>query len=529
MVLKPTKDAVRLVRRYLEKNFGLEVVKTGLHHAPGYLTIKPSNTVIHVKGIQQESDSKSNSYYPSSFDYLKKGHTQFLVLVRYDKGNLGDSFILPLKIVERIFGGLSPAKIKKGNPHYVFSIKESEGKHSVKCHQQGGEWIDIEDYKNLSGWKQIPDIIRHSNKHETIPSNALRGRLEQQGLKDWASLTPADIEYTVNTVLCGDDQEGRLEIDREIIRRIINHLVSSKHVILVGPPGTGKTDLAKRLLRELGSRIIGNSEPVEAVASYEWGRYEVIGGNSLKERFHFGCITEAISKGSFLLIDEFNRADMNKAFSEMFLAIDHKRIELREDERPPGILNQDSSHPSIDIPPTFRMICTMNDYDKSLLNELSFGLLRRFAFVEIDIPRDKEKLKQVVVQRVNKDLSAFDQAVVVATINKNSIPITNFIDFILAISEKRKLGVSTVIDVIRYVIAGTLIRKEENAWKLLCEAMIDYVIPQIDRLDSDTLSHVMSKCSIFKGSDDSVIPEIGIFVSKLDEMKSKLQQLENLF
>ncbi|MGA9151712.1 MAG: MoxR family ATPase [Candidatus Nitrosopolaris sp.] len=407
MVLKPKKDAVRLVRRYLEKNFGLEVNdKTGLHHAPGHLTIKPSNTVIHVKGIQQESDSKANSYYPRSFDYLKKGHTQFLVLVRYDKGNLGDSFILPLKIVERIFGGLSPVKIKKGNPHYVFSIKESGGKHSVKCHQRGGEWIDIEDYKNLSGWKQIPDIIRQSHKHDTIPSNSFRGRLEQQGLMDWASLTPADIEDTANTVLGGDDEKGRLEIDREIIRRIINHLVSSKHVILVGPPGTGKTDLAKRLLKELGSRITGNPEPVIAVASYDWGRYEVIGGNSLKLdlknenefQFHFGCITEAISKGSFLLIDEFNRADMNKAFSEMFLAIDHGQIELREDERPPGILNHFSSHPSIVIPPAFRMICTMNDYDKSLLNELSYGLLRRFAFVDIDIPDDKEKLKKVVVQ-----------------------------------------------------------------------------------------------------------------------------------
>jgi hypothetical protein len=110
MVLKPRKDAVRLVRRYLEKTFGLEVVKAGLSHAPGHLTIKPSNTVIHVKGIQQESDSKSNEYYPRSFDYLKKGNTQFLVLVRYDKDNLGDSFILPLKTVERIFGGLNPQK-----------------------------------------------------------------------------------------------------------------------------------------------------------------------------------------------------------------------------------------------------------------------------------------------------------------------------------------------------------------------------------------------------------------------------------
>ena len=84
-------------------------------------------------------------------------------------------------------------------------------------------------------------------------------------------------------------------------------------------------------------------------------------------------MTKAIKDDKFLLIDEFNRADMNKTFGEMFLAIDHEIMALREDEIPDGL-----SSPIV-IPSHFRMVCTMNDYDKSLLNDLSYGLLRRFA------------------------------------------------------------------------------------------------------------------------------------------------------
>jgi MoxR-like ATPase len=84
---------------------------------------------------------------------------------------------------------------------------------------------------------------------------------------------------------------------------------------------------------------------------------------------------------------------MNKAFGEMFLALDHGTIQLRGDEYP--ILNDslyDKLKHNIVIPLEFRMICTMNDYDKALLNELSYGLLRRFAFVEVDTPANQDNI-----------------------------------------------------------------------------------------------------------------------------------------
>jgi MoxR-like ATPase len=310
---------------------------------------------------------------------------------------------------------------------------------------------------------------------------------------------------------------------------------------LVGAPGTGKTDLGRRLLRELGKRLIGELDPVEAVASYEWGRYEVIGGNSLKTTvegnylFHFGCVTKALKEGKLLLIDEFNRADMNKAFGEMFLAIDHGTIQLREDEKPEinGSL-YDNLKNSITIPPEFRMICTMNDYDKTLLNELSYGLLRRFAFIEIDTPTDKKQEMEVILERVRDNLvrPSFNQSTIDEIITRVTPQIDTFLDFILDARQRRKFGVSTSIDVVRYIVTGYTLsdntdrnENENIRWSLLNEALVDYILPQLDRIDLSTLTHI-NKAANEKFLTDKNVPVEQIRIGFINRLTKMIQELE---
>jgi len=286
------------------------------------------------------------------------------------------------------------------------------------------------------------------------------------------------LEQIADDILSGDPENGKPEIaiERDVVLRILRHLESGKHVILVGAPGVGKTMLAKRILEIYGTEKTEGKEYVKSVATAEWSRYHVIGGLNLDKEWNRGKVSEAAEEGKWLLIDEFNRADINKAFGELFLGIEDGEITLSEEEQ-----KARNKGKMITIPKTFRMIGTMNDYDKNLLlTELSYGLITRFAFVDIKPDENKEK------ESVKKQIIENNEALTEKDWDFCSDEIQKFFEFNKKVREWRMIGVRTTIDVIRYMISAS---KDTNEKKLdyLDEALCDYLLPQFDRLDGKTI------------------------------------------
>lgn len=187
------------------------------------------------------------------------------------------------------------------------------------------------------------------------------------------------------------------------VLRAVAAAIRVGHVVIQGPPGTGKSSLVRSLAKAF------NVSTYAVTAHEDWTIYDVIGRLELrltedrKEEITpvNGALTEAVIRcgnnivqhfdnplhpqAEWLLIDELNRAHLDKAFGELFSV-------LGTDELVPiNLPHQKEGNRELVIPRRFRIVATLNSYDKQFVQSLSQAIRRRFTFISLDVPPQRPK------------------------------------------------------------------------------------------------------------------------------------------
>src|SRR3984957_17196883 len=98
-----------------------------------------------------------------------------------------------------------------------------------------------------------------------------------------------------------------LRREREVLTVALD---AGRHVVLEGPPGTGKSTLLRHIARDLGTQVVfveGNAELTPARLIGQYDPAQVLAEGYLAASFADGPLLQAMRSGALLYLEEFNR------------------------------------------------------------------------------------------------------------------------------------------------------------------------------------------------------------------------------
>ncbi len=207
-----------------------------------------------------------------------------------------------------------------------------------------------------------------------------------------------------------DDQDLAVVVDARTERMLRRAIQNYQCVLLVGPPGTGKGRLVSWLLQlvsddpaALGFEPDLNPNPMWRTPDESWSAFDMIGGLAPDDdghlRWSHGLLINALIEQRWLILDETNRADMDKIMGPLLTWLARQEVEVGRTAPHNGVpihvgwadgAESVTEDPGGTGDPTrflaggdWRLLGTYNPQDAQRVFRFGLALSRRFVVVPV--------------------------------------------------------------------------------------------------------------------------------------------------